>query len=177
MSALTGKTRTAFLLFFSSHIPITFLIDGQALLPSYLYPSLARSALKFYTDTFQDPLMTSPHPVWFRSMVACEMLFQVPFFFAACHALYSYDATKNSVDGKGWFRSACIAYGAHTSTTLIPILAQILVDESLDLQQKGVLFGFYLPYLVFPAWLLIIGLCNENVFGDDSQQKDKNKKA
>jgi len=167
MSTLTGNTRTAFLIFFSSHIPITFFIDGQALLPSYLYPSFARSALKFYTDTFHDPLMTSPHPVWFRSMVACEMLFQVPFFFVACRALYN----KKSLDGAGWFRSACIAYGAHTSTTLVPILAQIVADENLDLQQKGVLFGFYLPYLVFPAWLLVIGMCNKNVFGDEEKNK------
>ena len=33
---LTGKTRVAFLQFFASHIPVTVLVDAQAVLPAFL---------------------------------------------------------------------------------------------------------------------------------------------
>ena len=89
MSELSGIVRLLFLGFFASHIPITFLIDGQALLSPAFYPKFARDALDWYTSTFQDHLMQRPHDLWFKSMVACELLFQVPFFIVAVYALWT----------------------------------------------------------------------------------------
>ena len=162
MSTLTGATRTAFLAFFASHIPITLLVDGQAFLPRSIYPSAVTNVLDWYTTTFADNLMRPPHyDVWFSSVVACEILLQLPFF---CYAVYALlDPTK--VDGGGKFRSACLIYGSHTATTLVPILATIALDPETEVKQRATLFGFYLPYLLFPVWLLYIAVKNENMFG------------
>ena len=86
MKELNGVTRIAFLAFFASHIPITLMVDGQALLPRSIYPEFAVRALDWYTETFSDPLMKRPQ-LWFQSMVACEFLFQLPFFVVAVIAL------------------------------------------------------------------------------------------
>jgi len=84
---LTGGTRVAFLCFFASHIPITLFIDGQAALPHYIYPRIVQDLLDWYTGTFKDHLMSRPHDLWFTSIVTCELIFQVPFFFYAVYAL------------------------------------------------------------------------------------------
>lgn len=89
MSALNGPTRLLFLVFFASHIPITFLIDCQVILPASIYPKFAREGLDWYTDTFNDHLMQGPHDIWFKSIVLCELLFQVPFFITSVYALWS----------------------------------------------------------------------------------------
>ena len=53
MPTLQGHTRTAFLCFFISHIPITILLDGQAFFPRHLYPQVARDVLDWYAITFK----------------------------------------------------------------------------------------------------------------------------
>lgn len=39
------------------------------------------------------------------------------------------------------------------------------------MSEKGILLGFYLPYLIFPLWLVIIAVSNEDVFGRDEASK------
>ena len=55
-----------------------------------------------------------------------------------------------------WFRTTCIIYGAHTSTTLIPILATVLLNPEATVLNKVMCASVYLPYLIFPAWLLVL---------------------
>jgi hypothetical protein len=38
-----------------------------------------------------------------------------------------------------------IVYGAHTATTMIPILSHFAFAEDLKVEEKLVLVGFYLP--------------------------------
>eukprot|EP01063_Lacrimia_lanifica_P037207 TRINITY_DN7571_c0_g1_i1.p1 TRINITY_DN7571_c0_g1~~TRINITY_DN7571_c0_g1_i1.p1 ORF type:complete len:169 (+),score=57.16 TRINITY_DN7571_c0_g1_i1:397-903(+) len=166
MRHLTGATRLAFLAFFLSHIPITLLVDGQAAIPRALYPQFAIDLVDWYGAAFKDTLMTPPHAPWFRAVVAGELAFQLPFFFVASYAL----ATRR-VDGAGWFRSGCMIYGAHTSTTLIPILASIASDAATTVEEKAVLVGFYLPYLIFPLWLTAIAATSRDVFGGAGKLK------
>lgn len=54
-------------------------------------------------------------PLWFRSFVWCELLVQLPFFFAAAHA-YAF--------GRRWVRAPMLMYGAHAATTVVPMLAE-----------------------------------------------------
>jgi hypothetical protein len=170
MKPITGHTRTMFLLFFGSHIPITLLMDGQAALPSRFYPQFATEMLTWYTTTFNDKLMTPPcDNIFFKSFIWCELLFQLPFFFLATHVLY-----HMNVSGNGWFRSICMIYGAHTCTTLVPILASILSDTDSLTVEKAVLLGFYLPYLIFPAWLMLICFTNDDIFGNEVEPRANN---
>ena len=106
MKTLQGKTRTAFLFFFGSHIPATLCIDLQALFPN-IYPTPLQNLLSFYTSTFNDHLMAAPHDTWFRAIVAGEFVFQLPFFFVMVHALLN----SEKYDGKGWFKNLCLVYG------------------------------------------------------------------
>ena len=158
MQPLTGMTRYVFFGFFLSHIPITLVVDAQVLLGPY-YPQALQDLLQFYIDTFSDPVMKL-QPIWFTSLVSLELLLEVPYFFAATHYLYHYDSDRPYPEG---FRYASIAYGAHTCTNLVPILATILFDDehNLQLTQKLILAGFYLPYFVFPLGILLFA-----VFGD-----------
>jgi len=106
--------------------------------------------------------------VFFSCFVVCELLFQLPFFVVATYALLT---TK--ISGSGWFRSACMIYGAHTSTTLVPILASIVTGAETTLNQKAVLCSFYLPYLIFPLWLTFIAATSEDVFHGEKREAVK----
>jgi len=167
MSTLTGFTRYAFLVFFIVHIPITIFLTGPLVVP-VIFPKFVRKLVKFYTDTFQDPLFIDPQP-WFLSIAVSELLLQVPFFIAAAYVLVNPD----QVDGRGAFRSACIVYGAYVTTTLLPILTTVLADPNNNIGQKVVLLGFYLPFLAFPLWLTIIGVLSDDILGgcDDVEKR------
>ena len=111
--------------------------------------------------------MVHPPQTWFSSLVAIEVLFQLPFFFVAVYAILNSNGTnKNTfIRGDGLFRSLCIIYGSSTATTIIPIFASILTDADTTTGEKGVLLSFYLPYIIFPMWLVIIAVSEQNVFG------------
>ncbi|KAJ0022499.1 hypothetical protein NQD34_009989 [Periophthalmus magnuspinnatus] len=106
-----------FFLYFASHVPITLLIDLQALLPARLYPEQLRDVLLWYGSEFKDPMVLDP-PLWFKSFIFCEALVQLPFFPVAAYAFLK--------GGCRWIRTPAIVYSTHTATTLIPILAHIL---------------------------------------------------
>ncbi|XP_068385779.1 sigma intracellular receptor 2 isoform X2 [Eschrichtius robustus] len=74
-------------LYFLSHIPITLLVDLQAVLPRDLYPVELRNLRQWYTEEFKDALLQNP-PVWFKSFLFCELVFQLPFFPIATYAFF-----------------------------------------------------------------------------------------
>lgn len=155
MQALQGTTRVVFMWFFVSHCFITFCIDGQALFPTKWYPTALTDLLAWEVSTFNDPLMGSTtNLLWFRSLVACEFLFQLPFFFTAIHFM----SQRKGTTYPDWFRCACIAYGAHTATTMVPIIAALATNPKAGLQSKIVISEMYLPYAIFPLWLMWIAV-------------------
>ena len=119
--------------------------------------------------------MTHPCEPWFSSLVFIEVIFQLPFFFLAVYALLNNGESKNNnnslIRGDGVFRSLCMVYGSSTATTLVPIFASLLTDANTTLAEKGVLMGFYMPYFIFPVWLVLIAVCENNVFGSDKSNK------
>lgn len=158
MKAIEGIPRIALLGFFSSHIVATLLIDVQALLPGSLVPKPLADMLQYHIDTFKDPLMANARELpWFQSLVCLELIFQLPFFVWAVSELSS--STSSSAPGhvryySDSFRCACIAYGAHTSTTMAPILTTLLTSTTNTWSEKMALLGVYGPYLIFPFGLL-----------------------
>lgn len=82
------------------------------------------------------------NPLWFASLVWCELLLQLPFFFVAAYAF---------VAGKSWIRAPAIMYGAHAATTLVPILAEIAFSEQGRANPKRAeLLAIYGAYLAVP---------------------------
>ena len=153
MTVLQGNTKIAFLCFFISHIPITILIDGQAFFPRRYYPQILQDVVDWYAVTFKDKLMTHPTNPWFSSLVAIEILFQLPFFFYAVTAMLK----RRNIN-----KNLSIIYGSSTATTLMPIFACILTDEETTIEEKAVLLSFYLPYFFFPLWLIMIAVSEKN---------------
>lgn len=164
--AINSTFRAIACVFFLTHIPASILMDSQAILPPAIVPEFAKALLKFHVDTNHDPLMAQ-QPTWFKSFILFELFFQLPFFFVGFHAFYKQ---------RNWIRIPGIAYGTHTATTLIPILAEILYSKEIPEGGARVkLFLIYLPYLVIPAMIALLLALEEKPFGKagDALRKSK----
>lgn len=162
--AINSTFRAIACVFFLTHIPATILMDSQAILPKSVVPTFAQALLKFHVETNHDPLMDS-QPVWFKSFILFELLFQLPFFFVGFYAFYK---------RCNWIRIPGIAYGAHTATTLIPILAEILYSTAIPNTEARIkLFLIYLPYLLIPATIALLCALEEKPFGRAGDVKSK----
>lgn len=150
--------RDVYLVYFVTHIPVTIIVDMQALV-GHLYPRFMQQVIDWYITNFKgtivcpytplyhrlDPLFIHK-PAWFRGMVLCEALFQFPFFFYVVHGfIHRNDA----------IRIPCIIYGAHVATTVVPILAETLESTEIRDQERRTLLAFYTPYLLIPLSLMI----------------------
>ncbi|KAG2483912.1 hypothetical protein HYH03_017233 [Edaphochlamys debaryana] len=144
MGALTSILDALFLAYFIIHIPTTLLVDSQSVLPADWFPSWAREMLQWHIKTNGDHLVSS-NPVWFVSMVWCETVLQMPFFFVAAWAF---------IKKANWIRIPCIIYGSHVATTMVPILGDILFGPESG-PNKHVLAAIYVPYLIVPVLLVI----------------------
>ncbi|XP_075760969.1 sigma intracellular receptor 2 [Pelodiscus sinensis] len=155
MAGVTGFLEWVFALYFLTHIPITLMIDLQALVPGAgIYPQSLTELLKWYAVTFKDPMMLEP-PAWFKSCIYCEAFLQMPFFPIAAYAFFK--------GGCKWIRTPAIIYSTHVATTLVPILAHILFHDfaaSKHLgpktqQERLTLLSIYVPYLLIPILILL----------------------
>ncbi|XP_045381348.1 sigma intracellular receptor 2 isoform X1 [Lemur catta] len=117
-----------------------------------------RNLLKWYAKEFKDPLLQDP-PVWFKSFLFCELVFQLPFFPFATYAFF-----KGSCK---WIRTPAIIYSVHTMTTLLPILFTLLFEDFSKasgfkgpetLHERLTLVTVYVPYLLIPFILLLFML-------------------
>lgn len=146
--------RWTFLIYFITHIPITLVLDLQVIFGEY-YPPALGSVMTFYLSSYND-LVLARSPLWLKSFIWAEFLFQMPFFFAATYALWN---------RKNWLRIPAIAYGVHVATTVWAILAEILLSDEQTTTEKVTLFGFYAPYFIIPALLAGYMMLNEAPFG------------
>ncbi len=64
------------------------------------------------------------------------------------------------------FSIPSIIYGAHVSTTVIPILSEIIFSKDTPEEHKLTLVGFYLPYLLIPVILTLYMSFNPTPFGN-----------
>jgi hypothetical protein len=97
--------------------------------------------LQWHIHTHGDFLVRD-NPLWFASLVWCELLLQLPFFFVAAYAF---------VAGKNWIRAPAIMYGAHAATTLVPILAELAFSVQGKANPKRTeLLAIYGAYLLIP---------------------------
>jgi EXPERA (EXPanded EBP superfamily) len=157
MQALSGATRWAMLGFFVSHIVFTVLVDGQ-IVWAERYPTPLRDFSAWFVETFKDPLCAPPSPLWFQSLVVLEFCFQLPFFVVAC--FYFSNAALESYPT--WFRYACITYAGHAATSMAPILTSLATNVNASVEERYIILGVYLPYLIFPVWLWTIAVSSTN---------------
>ena len=74
-----------------------------------------------------------------------ELLLQVPFFFVALSAF---------IWRRNFIRIPVIVYGAHTATTLVPILAELFEMRGVTSTQRALIVAIYAPYLIMPLLML-----------------------
>ncbi|KAL7566171.1 hypothetical protein ACA910_011246 [Epithemia clementina (nom. ined.)] len=169
MKAITGVANTAFLGFFASHILATVVIDSQAVLPDAWIPQGLQNLLKWYATSFNDPLMgNAKNLLWFQSLVWLELLFQLPFFVWACSILLAQKTTAEETYPER-FRYACIAYGGHASTSMVPILVALATNEGATVTERITILSVYIPYLIFPIILLWFAIADRHA--DKSDKK------
>ncbi|XP_059763995.1 sigma intracellular receptor 2 [Balaenoptera ricei] len=160
-------------LYFLSHIPITLLVDLQAVLPRDLYPVELRNLQQWYTEEFKDALLQNP-PVWFKSFLFCELVFQLPFFPIATYAFFK--------GGCRWIRTPAIIYSVQTMTTLIPILSTVLLEDfskascfkgqgPKTFHERLFLVSVYMPYFLIPLILLLFMLQNPYYKSEEKRKK------
>jgi hypothetical protein len=74
-----------FIIYFVVHIPTALLLDVQSILPRHLFHEELLKMTEGHIKSTGDPLV-STNPVWFKALVWCELILQVPYFFAATYA-------------------------------------------------------------------------------------------
>lgn len=156
---MNAVLRFVFLLYFISHIPITILIDLQGNWKQF-YPEILQDVTTWYCRQFKDFLMENP-PAWFRSFIVCEACFQLPTFFLSIYGL---------LFKKNWIRIPLIVYGAHVSTTLVPILYEFAQAKGITVEEKLKLISIYSPYLIIPMTLCIYMSINDMPFKDSGKK-------
>lgn len=138
---MNSTLRAIFLVYFITHIPISLVLDFQALLGAY-YPPILKSLYSWYTAQFHDYLMETK-PLWLQSFILAEVVLQFPLFFYFIWGLLKKEYQKIKIPG--------IVYGAHVATTVWAILAETLVSEKNTTNEKIVLTSFYFPYFLIPV--------------------------
>ncbi|XP_060569277.1 sigma intracellular receptor 2-like [Ruditapes philippinarum] len=148
-----------YLLYFGSHIFFAIFFDSQAIFPDWFFPQQLKDVVKSYTRDYGDSMVAEP-PAWYQSFLVCEMLFIVPFSFAAIYAYW------NGVSNNKWIRTPMIIYSTHVITAEFCIYHHIFLhDFSKDelpgpqnMRARLVLAMFYFPYFILPIILLFDSL-------------------
>ncbi|KAJ2019195.1 Transmembrane protein 97 [Coemansia sp. S680] len=142
-----SKLDIVYFFYFVSHIPITLLIDVVPIFPIELIPNALISLNSLLTDVLGDPFMgigsrARSDMTWFRSLLVCELVLQLPFFFYAVWALWTNCPRRHA---------PLLVYGVHVATTMVPVLGMLFrgnVDRSCN--TRAMLAGIYMPYLLIP---------------------------
>lgn len=173
--------------FLVSHIPITILIDSQALIPGHYYPKIAQQTFEWYNTSMHDPLVSTyicqPYtevavsiqvslgtccmqmthlPPWFKVLVFSEIFVQLPFFFIAAYAF---------AFGKRWIQKPTIIYGLFVASTMVCILGELALSPQ-PKHSPALLCTIYLPYLLLPLAMAMKMLFSSDPFPDVVHNKN-----
>jgi hypothetical protein len=87
----------------------------------------------------------------------------VPYFLYGIRGMLAKD---NSI------RIPSIIYGAHVTTTVSAILAELVFGPAkITSSEKSLLFALYLPYFLFPCAILLFFTASPEPFGNDKTNK------
>lgn len=108
---------TTFLAWYFALRPLFIvLLHSQLVLPTRWYPAALLALHRWYVGWSGDPLLTVPPP-WFQGVVVAMLAGQLPFELAALSGLYH---------GTHKWELGLPLYIAHTATTMVPVLADLL---------------------------------------------------
>ncbi|KAM0748075.1 hypothetical protein T439DRAFT_328062 [Meredithblackwellia eburnea MCA 4105] len=145
------------------HIPITLLIDGQAIFCSKsIYPSFLRPIYDFASK--DDPLLQNNLVPWFQTFIVLEMVFQLPVFVIGAIGL-----KKRSPK----IYPLLTIYGTSCATTTLACLSTVIFDPRPSVQsQLPKLLGSYVPFLLIPLSMAVdYGSRLVGLVGEKSEEK------
>lgn len=138
--------------YFFVHIFVTIFADAQVVYFEY-YPPILQDAYTWWCNNFEDTLLIA-RPVWFKSIILCEILLQLPYFFVAVFAFAKYGVATMSTTMK----HATLLYCGHVATTLVPIFASFYFDTTLMPKRttsKIVLGAVYSIFFIVPLLIVV----------------------
>jgi len=155
-----------YFIFFVTHIPVTLLIDCQAIWPKQIVPKTLQALPPWYVGMSGDPILGGVMGIngnesafaWLRSFIYLEALFQLPVFVLGARGLWR--------DSPGVYALLAL-YGASTSTTTLACLATVINTPttsaatiaqgvfSITLQQRVILLASYVPYFIIPLFVAV----------------------
>ncbi|GMK59325.1 hypothetical protein CspeluHIS016_0703400 [Cutaneotrichosporon spelunceum] len=153
MSRFAGRTLDR--VYFTFLLPATLLMDGQVVYPSWMVTGPLEAFKEWYLDFLRDPIMTgvsteNPTTRFMIPFFYLEMFFQLP-----CFVLGAIGLWKN--DKRVW--PLLMAYGASTTTTLLPVLQRLVFDTEtsppLTTFELTGLLSCYIPFLIIPLMMTI----------------------
>jgi hypothetical protein len=130
------------------HAVTALLIDSQLVFPQFIGTKIyeqigVHGALQQWGRDNKDHLVLE-NPLWFRSVVWAELIFQVPFCLVGCWAWAT---------GQRWIRIPSIVYASHVLTTMIPIITELAVAGA-----PPVTLAVYGLWVLLPAIMLFRSL-------------------
>ncbi|KAJ1561540.1 hypothetical protein HK405_003604 [Cladochytrium tenue] len=171
---------TVFALFFLSHIPVTLLIGTQSLLPASFFPAGLRGGVAWWAQASGDPWLSAiaagrSLPAWWVGVTFVEVAFQLPWFVWYVVRHFS-GSSASSSSASPAARAAVIVYCVECMTSLVPILAELVIGQpQLTDFQRVTVIGAYLPFFVAPAILLARTLATLSASLASPAQKAKKK--
>lgn len=138
--------------YFLIHTPITILIDSTFAIPVEYQFEIQKKIHDFHVTSNKDFLGVNS-PLWMKTFVVWELLFQLPFFIYA-----SYDYLKNkqvSYSKNLWI--AFLLYGFNAGFTTFICLIYVLLDgdqHGLSYGEWFNLIGLYTPTMVLPFYMM-----------------------
>lgn len=149
--------------YLASHVATVFAIDSQLVLADILGPDNVweqlglAGAMRQWSSLVGDSLVASP-PAWFKAIIWCELLLQLPFCAVGAWAWASQ---------KEWIRLPAALYAGHVLTTMAPIVTVLAMDGTTPLG-----LAVYGLWILFPALVLmrIVG-AGQSLFGEATSPK------
>ncbi|KAA0175505.1 hypothetical protein FNF27_02916 [Cafeteria roenbergensis] len=149
--------------YLASHVATVFAIDSQLVLADVLGPDNVweqlglADALRQWSSLVGDSLVSNP-PTWFKAVIWCELLLQLPF---CAVGAWAWAARKE------WIRLPAALYAGHVLTTMAPIVAVLVQDGATPLG-----LAVYGLWILFPALMLTrIAGAGQDLFSAKLQAK------
>ena len=138
---------------------------SQIIFPRSYFPAFLVQSLDDWVRDADDQLTGRP-PIWYKAFVWVELLFHLPYFFAATYAF---------VRGANWIRDVSIMYATAVLASMVAIMPAAWELSHAPLQTKLTLQSVLAIWCLLPV-LLIQRVWNPRVFDYAAEDKSGKKK-
>ncbi|KAJ5984582.1 hypothetical protein N7481_006681 [Penicillium waksmanii] len=140
------KRDIAYLIFFTTHIPVIYLIDTAPLQPSWAVTSLSTTLRTFYVNTYRDKFFEPPTPAWFSAFIWMEVLYHVP---ASLWAVWGLLKEHPLIPVH------LLIFGVQAFITSLTCLVEVWAWEDRSTAEKQNITALYGPYVALGAYMAI----------------------